>query len=390
MIKEQASGTYAVLVYDPKSGNKAWIRPADYEMDPPKTKREARRLERKAIERMEHRKPGLKDETCDEFAKRWVDDFPHSRFGVERSRQTQAHNRERVRKFIKDFQGRPLRSISRSDAHQWAMANQGSLMVVKSMFYDAMHVELVESNPFAQQAVKRSRGRKDITVVTQEELDVLCGLALDLHGEEFGQEINALITWAAYTCMRPSEIFVASYMYLNDDLYDVREQYNQKLNEITAPKKTSIGKIFVPKQARKAVLSKPRLLTDDLIFHTKTGKQFTQPHLYNAWNPIRHAFIAQLPKDHKMRSLIKRKPDYNFDFYELRHHGASHMLNQLDLAPWKIAKQLRHSDHGELVLSLYGHADDDVAMEDIREAYKNEPKRKHRAVDREARMSDGA
>ena len=44
-----------------------------------------------------------------------------------------------------------------------------------------------------------------------------------------------------------------------------------------------------------------------------------------------------------------------FDFYELRHFGASYMLNVLGLEPWVIAEQLRHTDGGALVVELYGH-----------------------------------
>ena len=56
------------------------------------------------------------------------------------------------------------------------------------------------------------------------------------------------------------------------------------------------------------------------------------------------------------------------DFYELRHAGASYMLNELELEPWVIAKQLRHSDDGTLVVKLYGHPTREKAIERIRRA----------------------
>jgi hypothetical protein len=62
-------------------------------------------------------------------------------------------------------------------------------------------------------------------------------------------------------------------------------------------------------------------------------------------------------------------PDDQLDFYELRHFGASYMLNELELEPWVIAEQLRHSDGGRLVIELYGHPDHDNANERIRRAY---------------------
>ena len=57
------------------------------------------------------------------------------------------------------------------------------------------------------------------------------------------------------------------------------------------------------------------------------------------------------------------------NFYELRHFGASYMLNVLEIEPWVIAEQLRHSDGGALVLELYGHPDHKEAIRRIRRAF---------------------
>ncbi len=45
------------------------------------------------------------------------------------------------------------------------------------------------------------------------------------------------------------------------------------------------------------------------------------------------------------------------------------MLNELELEPWVIAEQLRHTDGGRLVLELYGHPDRNKAIERMRRAY---------------------
>jgi integrase len=57
------------------------------------------------------------------------------------------------------------------------------------------------------------------------------------------------------------------------------------------------------------------------------------------------------------------------DFYELRHFGASYMLNDLEIEPWIIAEQLRHKDGGKLVLKLYGHPDRRKAIDRMRRAF---------------------
>jgi hypothetical protein len=45
------------------------------------------------------------------------------------------------------------------------------------------------------------------------------------------------------------------------------------------------------------------------------------------------------------------------------------MLNELELEPWIIAQQLRHTDGGSLVTQLYGHPDRMKAIERIRRAF---------------------
>jgi len=79
--------------------------------------------------------------------------------------------------------------------------------------------------------------------------------------------------------------------------------------------------------------------------------------------------MSQLPETHHLRRRLLDDPDDRFDFYELRHFGASYMLNELELEPWVIAEQLRHTDGGRLVLELYGHPDRNKAIDRMRRAY---------------------
>src|SRR3954469_5313051 len=70
--------------------------------------------------------------------------------------------------------------------------------------------------------------------------------------------------------------------------------------------------------------------------------------MWRAWDPLRRAFVAKLPATHHLRERIDVDPDDQLDFYELRHFGASYMLNKLELEPWVIAAQLRHPHGGGL------------------------------------------
>jgi hypothetical protein len=148
-----------------------------------------------------------------------------------------------------------------------------------------------------------------------------------------------------------------------------RRSHVSRLRRETEPKHGSSGLIYVPEPAQRAVLNKPRRIDDDLMFHTKRGHQFRQESWHRSWAPIRDVWTADLPLTHHLRERLAVDPEDRLDFYELRHFGASYMLNELELEPWVIA-ELRHNDGGALVLRLYGHPDRYKAIERIRRAYR--------------------
>lgn len=344
MIRKR-NGRFVVEIYDPKTQKKVNVSARQFGLPSPRSLREAQALEREAYSRMELVRPN--QETVDHFAARWMDDFTEGR-----SDSTIAHNRERVKKIAVDFKGRTLNSITRQEAEAWALENRSRVREVRAMWNDAIRVGVAHDNPFKGIGYAR-KGRKNIQVLTVEEVERLCEISVEIHGEGFGEEFAALIKWAAYTGMRPGEIMAATWSNLQGDLYHVTEQFNTKLGRTTVPKHGSAGTIIVPDAALVAVRGKPRgFHGDDLIFHTKTGKRFSAVTMREAWVPVRSAF---------------GRP--NLDLYELRHFCASYMLNTLHIEPWIIAKQLRHSDDGSLVVSLYGHPDTRIALDRIRVAY---------------------
>jgi integrase len=342
MIRKR-DGRFVVEVYDPTTRKKVSVSAKKLGLPVPSTMREAKALERAALAQMEKVRPG--QETVEHFAARWMTDFTEGR-----SESTILHNKERVKKIAKDFHGRTMNSITRQEAEAWALANRSRVREVRAMWNDAIRVGVASDNPFKGIGYAR-KGRRDIQVLSPGEVERLAELAVEIHGEGFGEEFAALIKWAAYTGMRPGEIMAARWSNLKGDIYHVTEQVNTKLGRTTEPKHGSAGSIFVPTPALEAVQAIPRH-DDDLIFHTKTGKRFSATTLREAWVPVRAAF---------------GRPD--LDLYELRHYAASYMLNVLHIEPWVIAKQLRHSDDGKLVVMLYGHPDKDVALGRIRTAF---------------------
>lgn len=361
-----------VEVYDPATGGKRHVKPTDFGLSfdgltGRALDRAAKQLEQRALDAQDRRAaPSV--ETCDTFATRWPDDFPGRGHRV-RSESTVETNRQVVSKFGEDFAGTPLAELSREQAVKWATKHPARLAAVRAMFNDAFDAGLVRGNPFANLGLSRSQGRRDIIVLTTDEVEDLADTARSVHPDEFGEEIAAMIVWSAYTLMRAGEVFATYYSELYGDTYDLSKQFSSRLRKETAPKYGSDGMIFVPDRAREALLTKPRRLDDDLCFRTIRGKQFSNPSWLYSWEPVRTTFTARLPANHDLRRRLARDPKDKLDLHELRHFGASYMLNVLGIEQWVIAEQLRHQDGGKLVTTLYGHPSRRTAIDRIRGAY---------------------
>ncbi len=104
------------------------------------------------------------------------------------------------------------------------------------MFSDAVGDRLADENPFARLGLAVG-GRQDIVVLTRDEVHELVRIARAHHGGAFGEEVAALILWAAYTCMRPGEIFAARYSLLDGDVYDLRRQLTPRCGARPSPSK---------------------------------------------------------------------------------------------------------------------------------------------------------
>lgn len=358
---------WIVEIYDPELGRKRHVPPSDHGVSQPRNRSEAKELERLALNALKQGGKQVGHQTCAGFADRWPREYVNGR-----GESTLLHNAERVRRFGREFGDRALGSVTREDARLFAQEHPGAVSALRAMFNDAASSGLVDANPFAQLRIARSRGREDITVLTVDEVHALSAIAREVHGPGFGDDVAAFIIWQAYTCMRTGEVFAARYSNLEGDLYAVIEQYNSKLGKYTQPKYGSTGTIFVPEPARQAVFKKPRLITDDLMFHGKRGQILRQESWSRAWAPVRSAFMESLPRTHHLWQRFEGDTLKRFDSYELRHFGASHMLNDLKIEAWVIAKQLRHSDEGQLVIKLYGHPSREDAIDQVRSAYRND------------------
>lgn len=357
------NGRPIVEVYDPQTKAKKHVKASEYGMTPPKTERQARILERTALNARDANRHG-DNETVGSFSDRWSSDF-----GRKRGESTLVHNDERIKDCVDLYRDRAMRSITRQEGRDYGLANPGAVPALRAMFNDAKRDGIVELNPFAALGIESSRGREDITVLTADEVDLLAEIALAECGPEWGLKVSAMIQWAAYVCSRTGETFATKRSLLDGDVYYLQTQYNSRLRRETSPKHGSTGTLYVPPPAREVVARLPHKLGDDLLWRTVRGKQFKQSSWSPTWKVIRRIFMRELPATHHLNQRLVLDPKDVFDFYELRHFGASYMLNELGIEPWVIAEQLRHKDGGILVVKLYGHPTAATAIDKMRRSW---------------------
>lgn len=357
------NGRPIVEIYDPSTKTKKHVKARDYGMEPPQTERQAKALERAALNAREAVKGHGCDERVGSFHERWCRDF-----GSKRGESTNKHNHERASHLAKRLADRSMRSITRTEGRDYGLAHPSEVPALRLMFNDASKDGIVDDNPFAALGIEQSRGRKDITVLTREEVELLASIARVECGDAWGLEVSAMIVWAAYVASRTGETFAIKRSLLKGDVYHLETQFNSRLRRETKPKHGSVGVLYVPPPAQEAVAGLPRRIDVDLLWRTVTGRQFRQSNWSPTWKAIRAAFMRELPSTHQLHRRLRADSHDVLDFYELRHFGASYMLNVRKIEPWIIARQLRHKD-ASLIEELYGHPEDETVIEHLRRGW---------------------
>jgi integrase len=343
---------YTARAYDPAcKDNKKWLGSF-------RTEAEARRAKRDHEETVATREERDDDvETVREFFDSWAARFPRPKLA------TMEHNCERVGKFAVDFGERPMASVRRKEARTWALANKSRFPAVRAMFSDwCSEQDVMPANPFMGLRLGgKSRGRKDIEPLSDAQLTHLADTALWVWPGRFGQTMRALILCAAHTCMRPAELALLEYRHIDFEAEEITVELNfSGWKRVATPKNGKPRVIVLPPVAGEVLRSLPRPAAGGRIWSTVTGVRFSKGTWAYAWHPIRAA--AGLPR---------------MDFYELRHVGAYRLLHGVGLSgeaanglpPHVVAVQLGHTDGGRLVTELYGHPDERIARQRIKQAF---------------------
>lgn len=334
MIRKRGNG-YAVRIWDPATKHQRWV--GTYG-----TLKEARAAE--ATARIGPRAHGSM--TVEEWAAVWQRDYARQ---AAHTRQTYAYACQRI---VSSVGERRLGEISRPEAKRlantWA---RNTTRVARTMWADALRDGLCDLNPFTNLRLETPKGRKDITALTEPEIEQLAAIAREQLGDS-GEEAAAMILFAAYTGLRPGEL--ATLRWSDLDIVNRRAVISRALDGqggIKPPKNGQPREIVLPPQALRAFSMLARPLDDkEPVFRTRRGRRFTKGTLAYLWRPIAAAWRAHGGRD--------------IDLYELRHACATLLLER-GLAPADVAEQLGHTDGGRLVQILYGHPDADRARDRI-------------------------
>ena len=418
-IRETAPGKFVATMYDPRVKGKT--RHIGTFTAPPqpnpkyRTRRAAEKAAKEAKDEAERQRdrqlkgegPG---ETIEQFAKRWVRDYPRP------AETTNRHNAERTTALIRDFGKRPLREgITSQEARAWVLGGivpedvreaardwHGAIkrpdgdievpnhrshhLAVRAMFNDALRDELTDRNPFAAMNVPESPGRRgtSITILSDPELALLVQTCEDVLGD-YGVHFGALVEALAWTGMRPGEAWAlhieptSTYNWVDwdaDELH-VRWQIDRygKRRHTKWDKKGKGRTVFLLPPAREAIKRAIEDRPNGEVFYATRGGPLNNGSAGYYWSKVRTVFWERLPEE---RRSSRRESDeegaepgkiaIDFDLYEMRHHFGTKLAEMGMTAP-EIADQLGHKDGGALAMERYIHPRKEAVKRSMRERY---------------------
>jgi len=262
---------------------------------------------------------------------------------------------------------------SRYELRKWAKGQPVHVIkAIRIMWNDAINDSVTtRPNPFTEMGIEKSEGRANITVLTPDEVDLLAECARSTRPGPFGEMLYALILWQAYTAVRPGEGAAVRRFQVDLDAGTASITHQVGPGGGLEPTKTVAGKrvIAVPRRAADAVRAMPVLHPEHLFCAVRGGLISSASGWHYYWDPIRTAFMAQLPQDHQLHERIAeaiaegkdpakcREGEGHFQLYELRHFGLTRLL---ELGGWRnvmdVCVQAGHRSPA-LLYSTYGHPD---------------------------------
>jgi integrase len=292
--------------------------------------------------------------TVREFWHEWTSDPLWQR----PAESTNIHYRERTRRFVEQHGDVALRAIGDEHVAAWLKGgkNVETVQQLRVMFNDAMSAaagRLVDRNPFAKLGLRSSRGRRDVQPPNEAEIERFIALADELTPPSFAAYLDV----AVHEGMRPGELDALRWPKIDFQAETIRvdEQWNVKTRTFETPKHHHVRTIALTEPARERLLSLPR--ESEFVFTTLRGSHYRPSSRAHHWNRVRCSLGLG-----------------DVDLYLVtRHYFGWYAFNVLELPDHVIALHLGHRDGGKLVRTLYGHPDEAIARDRVREAYRRAP-----------------
>jgi integrase len=292
---------------------------------------------------------------CDEYVDRFLDDYKtRNKFS------SWSSTKERLKPFRRDFAGRSL-DVPRTEAQDWAAGRgawkqqgpqrSGTLQSVVTLYNHAIDEDdlPLERNPFRRLG-RRTKGRSEEAPPTDKEFDALLDGCRAL-GKDYAPTMRALMLFAAFTLMRPSELYTLEWTDIDFDAKRIRKSTRLYRGDVDEPKYGEATIALTP-PARDAILGLPR--TSNYVFPSKTGKRLSQPSMSGYW------------------AQVRARAELDFDFYHAtKHYGVHYLWTKLNLPRRAIAAQAGWSiSTVDKMLAIYGHGEVG-ALEEVDAAFAN-------------------
>jgi integrase len=306
--------------------------------------------------------------TVEQWARIWLTRYARP------AAATQRTYRYAVEQVIRDIGDVRLAAVDRPMAKLWANEwPRNTTRTARTMWADALRDGVCQHNPFTSLRLETPKGRKDLIALTEPEIDKLAKLAREQSGD-YGDEMAAIVLFAAYTGVRPGELSALQWPDL--DPANREATISRALDGqggIKAPKNGLARTIILPPRALEALGMVARRTDSPYVFHSPRGRPLNKGSLSYLWRPLAAAWRSKGGRD--------------LDMYELRHACATLMLER-GLTPADVAVQLGHTDGGRLVQILYGHPDEGNARDRLKMAFAADGHKHETDADRLGHISD--
>lgn len=262
--------------------------------------------------------------------------------------------RTALKPFLAEFGDRDPNTITRVEAEDWVpTVSPGTIAVVVQLMNQLEHAEIIDRNRFAGLS-RRPKGRADNTPPSEEEMLMLLDACSALG--DHAPMMRSLLTFGAYTLLRPSELIDLDWMHDQGNRFYVPTRYYRGKSAL--PKSNRPKTIAVVPPARRALDSLreiPGYEPVGKVFRNKSGGRLTAPTLSGYW------------------SRVCARARLDFDLYEAtKHYGVWFLKVRMGLPNAVIAAQADWSEKSVTkMVETYGHATDSRRLKELDAAFEN-------------------